>query len=98
MKMASHIPAVRLEQIVTVTGELVLQIAKVLVDKPDEVSLAIDIAGNAVNMTLFVAATDRMNVVGEQGIILMAVRTVLATVNRKTRHKFTLEVAARGQV
>ena len=80
------------EQIVGSTGDLILQIARVLVDKPDGVAIEVVITGTEVCMTLMIAPNDRMNVVGEHGIILVAIRAILATINSKAGYHFLLKV------
>ena len=56
--------------------ELVEVIAKALVDNPDEVVVEETTEGKNVTVNLHVAATDMGKVIGKQGRIAKAIRTV----------------------
>ena len=57
--------------------ELVEVIAKALVDNPDEVVVEETTEGKNVTVNLHVAATDMGKVIGKQGRIAKAIRTVV---------------------
>ncbi len=67
--------------------ELVEVIAKALVDNPDEVVVSEKQDGKNVTVELHVASTDMGKVIGKQGRIAKAIRTVVkaATVNDNKR-------------
>jgi len=72
--------------------ELVEAIAKALVDKPDQVQVH---AVEGEELTVFelrVHASDLGKVIGRQGRIARAIRTVLSAVGMKLRKRFTLEI------
>lgn len=67
--------------------DLVEVIAKALVDNPDEVVVEEKQEGKNTTVTLHVAASDMGKVIGKQGRIAKAIRTVVkaATVNDNKR-------------
>ena len=94
--MATPVSAMCCERTVLSTRDLVLQIASVLVERPDETVLDVVILCNEVQMTLTASPADEMNMVGPRGIIIKAIRAVLDTINSKTKYQFALMVKVRG--
>lgn len=72
--------------------ELVEEIAKALVDTPEEVAVR-EIAGEQVTvLELRVAASDLGKVIGKQGRTARAIRTLLGATGMKLNRRFTLEI------
>ena len=72
--------------------ELVTEIAKVLVDSPDEVTVR-EVAGEQVTvLELRVAPNDLGRVIGKQGRTARSIRTLLAAAGVKANRRFTLEI------
>ena len=72
--------------------ELVTDIAKVLVDHPDEVSVK-EVAGEQVTvLELRVAPGDLGKVIGKQGRTARSIRTLLGAAGMKLNRRFTLEI------
>lgn len=72
--------------------ELVSEIAKVLVDHPDEVSVK-EVAGEQVTvLELRVAPGDVGKVIGKQGRTARSIRTLLGAAGVKLNRRFTLEI------
>ncbi len=72
--------------------ELVTEIAKALVDSPDEVVVR-EIAGEQVTvLELRVAPTDLGKVIGKQGRTARSIRTLLGAAGMKLNRRFTLEI------
>ena len=71
---------------------LVEQIAKALVDEPDEVAVqAID--GEQVTvLELRVSANDLGKVIGKQGRTARSIRTILGAAGMKLKKRYTLEI------
>ena len=72
--------------------ELILQIAKALVDHPEQVSV-IEIEGNQTSVVeLKVAKDDLGKVIGKQGRTARAMRTLLSAASAKVKKRTVLEI------
>lgn len=72
--------------------DLVEQIAKSLVDRPDRVQVR-EVEGEQTTvLELRVATEDLGKVIGKQGKTARAIRTILAGAGMKVRKRFVLEI------
>jgi len=72
--------------------ELVEEIAKALVDIPDQVSVN-EVEGEQVTvLELRVAPSDLGKVIGKQGRTARSIRTILGAAGMKLSRRFTLEI------
>lgn len=72
--------------------ELVSEIAKALVDSPNEVSVK-EVEGEQVTvLELRVAPSDLGKVIGKQGRTARSIRTLLGAAGMKLNRRFTLEI------
>lgn len=72
--------------------ELVEQIAKSLVDNPDQVSVRAVEGEQVTVLELRVAPTDLGKVIGKQGRTARSIRTILGAAGMKQRKRYTLEI------
>lgn len=72
--------------------ELVEQIAKALVDNPDQVQVRAVEGEQVTVLELRVAPSDLGKVIGKQGRTARAIRTLLSAAGMKLRKRFTLEI------
>ncbi|HKZ53587.1 MAG TPA: KH domain-containing protein [Candidatus Acidoferrales bacterium] len=72
--------------------ELVEQIAKSLVDNPDQVTVRAIEGEQVTVLELRVAPTDLGKVIGKQGRTARSIRTILGAAGMKMRKRFTLEI------
>ena len=72
--------------------ELVEVIAKALVDNPDEVVVEEKTEGKNVTVNLHVAATDMGKVIGKQGRIAKAIRTVVQAATSNDNKRVDVEI------
>ena len=72
--------------------ELVLYVAKALVDEPDEVEVNMIEGEKSTILELKVAAADIGKVIGKHGRIAKAVRTILSAASTKTGKRAVLEI------
>ncbi len=71
---------------------LVAHIARELVDKPEEVSVA-EVEGNQTSvLELKVAKDDLGKVIGKRGRIAHAIRTIVSSVSAKEKKRTVLEI------
>ena len=72
--------------------ELVEVIAKALVDNPDEVVVTEREDGRNITIELHVAASDMGKVIGKQGRIAKAIRSVVKAASTKEKTKVDVEI------
>ncbi len=72
--------------------ELIEQIAKALVDSPDEVSVNAIEGEQTIVLELRVAQSDLGKVIGKQGRTARSIRTILGAAGMKLKKRFTLEI------
>jgi len=72
--------------------ELIVIIAKALVDSPDEVVVNVVEGEQTTVLELRVAPSDLGKVIGKQGRTARAVRTILGAAGMKLRKRFVLEI------
>ena len=72
--------------------ELVEVIAKALVDKPDEVAVTESVKDDEIVVELTVASSDMGKVIGKQGRIAKAIRSVVKAAASKEDKKVIVEI------
>ena len=72
--------------------ELVEVIAKALVENPDEVVVTQKEEGKNVTIELHVASSDMGKVIGKQGRIAKAIRSVVKTASSKDNKRVDVEI------
>lgn len=72
--------------------DLIADIAKALVDQPEEVSVTEIEGGNTIVLELRVAKSDMGKIIGKQGRNAYAIRTILSAASGKTRKRYILEI------
>lgn len=72
--------------------QLVEDIAKALVDLPEEVSVRLVEGEQVTVLELKVAQTDLGKVIGKQGRTARSIRTILGAAGMKLNRRFTLEI------
>ena len=72
--------------------ELVLVIARALVDDPDQVKVNVIESTNSLVLELSVSKKDIGKIIGKQGRTADALRIVLTAVGAKTRNRVILEI------
>jgi len=72
--------------------ELIEDIAKALVDSPDQVSVNAIEGEQTTVLELRVAQSDLGKVIGKQGRTARSIRTILSAAGMKLKKRFTLEI------
>jgi len=72
--------------------ELIEEIAKALVDKPEEVVVHAIEGEQTTVLELKVAQSDLGKVIGKQGRTARSIRTILGAAGMKLKKRFTLEI------
>lgn len=84
------------ENPVTNMIELVTEIARALVDDPDNVVVEAIADGDATVIRLRVAQSDVGKVIGKQGRTARSMRTILSAASMKLKHRFSLDIVEQG--
>lgn len=74
------------------TAQVMADIIRLLVHRPDQVTLKARSCGNTVTLYLQVAPADVGKVVGKQGRTARSLRTVLGSISSKTGLRFDLDI------
>ena len=80
--------------------ELMTQIARALVDHPDDVSVEAvegDEGDEATVLEMRVAPDDVGKVIGKQGRTARSLRTILGAASMKLHHRFALDILEEGE-
>ncbi len=80
----------------TEVEDLVLEMARALVDAPEAVEVECVDLEESTSVRLRVAPSDVGKVIGKQGRTARSMRTILAAVSMKLHHRFTLEILEEG--
>ena len=72
--------------------QILTNIAKAIVDEPDSVTVVEEDNGNSVVLTLSVAGPDMGKVIGRNGRIAKAIRTVMKAAANAEGKKVTVEI------
>ncbi|GGG80898.1 MULTISPECIES: KH domain-containing protein [Acidobacteriaceae] len=73
-------------------SDLVAELARALVDKPEEVSVETIQDGDGTLLRLHVAQSDVGKVIGKQGRTARSIRTVLSAASMKLKRRFSLDI------
>ena len=72
--------------------DLIIEIVQAIVDHPEQVSVNEVTAEHTSVLELRVAKTDIGKVIGKQGRMAQAIRTILSAVSGKARKRYILEI------
>jgi predicted RNA-binding protein YlqC (UPF0109 family) len=72
--------------------DLIADIVKALVDLPEQVSVTEIEGGHTVILEISVAKSDMGKVIGKQGRIAQAIRTILSAAAGKAKKRYVLEI------
>ena len=73
-------------------AQLVEYVAKSLADNPDGVSVEVEADGDAIILRLLVDEEDMGRVIGRNGSIAKAMRSLLKVVSNRTGENYVLEI------
>ncbi len=72
--------------------DLIAEIARSLVDAPEQVEISSVARDAATSLQLRVAPSDVGKIIGKQGRTARSLRTILSAVSMKLQHRYTLEI------
>ena len=77
--------------------ELIKYVVNRFAEKPDQIDYDIVTDGKNVNVTITLDASDMGKVIGRQGKIAKALRTLVRAGSQKERKKYNIEIKERGE-
>ena len=77
--------------------ELIKYVVNHFAEKPDQVVYDIEENGKNVSVTITLAASDMGKVIGRQGIIAKALRTLVRVGSLKENKKYNIEIVESGE-
>ena len=77
--------------------ELIKYVVARFAEKPDEVEYDVVEEGNLVTVTITLSASDMGKVIGRQGKIAKALRTLVRAGSLKENKKYNVEIVERGE-
>jgi uncharacterized protein len=90
--MMQEVPEATPEATIESMTTLVTEIARALVDSPDQVSVETIREGEGTVLRLRVASSDIGKVIGKQGRTARSLRTILTAASMKMKHRFSLDI------
>ncbi len=77
--------------------ELIKYVVASFAEKPDEVEYDIEENGSTVSVTVTLASSDMGKVIGRQGKLAKALRTLVRAGSQKENKKYNIEIKERGE-
>lgn len=77
--------------------ELIKYVIGTFAEDPESVDYQIDENGNEVNVTVTLSSNDMGKVIGRQGKIAKALRTLVRAGSQKENKKYNIEIKERGE-
>ena len=90
--MMQEAPEVTTDATIESMTTLMTEIARALVDSPDQVSVETIREGEGTVLRLRVASSDIGKVIGKQGRTARSLRTILTAASMKMKHRFSLDI------
>lgn len=78
--------------------DLIKYIVESFAEKKDEIEYIVDETDNAINVTVVLDESDMGKVIGRQGKIAKALRTIVKAVSSKQDKKHNIEIKEKGEV
>lgn len=78
--------------------DLIKYIVESFAEKKDEIEYRVEENGNTVNVTVVLCESDMGKVIGRQGKIAKALRTIVKAVSSKQDKKYNIEIKEKGEI
>ncbi len=78
--------------------ELIKYIVNSFADKKDDVQYIVDEKGDIVNVTIVLDESDMGKVIGRQGKLAKALRTIVRSASAKEHKKYNIEIKEKGEI
>ena len=78
--------------------EVIKYIVYNFADKSDEIEYIVEENGNTVNVTIVLDESDMGKVIGRQGKLAKALRTIVRSLSAKEGKKYNVEIKSKGEI
>ncbi len=78
--------------------ELIKYIVNRFAEKQDEIEYIVEENGNTVNVTIVLDESDMGKVIGRQGKLAKALRTIVRSLSVKEGKKYNVEIKSKGEI
>lgn len=78
--------------------ELIKYIVSNFAEKKDEIEYIVKEDGNVVSVTVVLDESDMGKVIGRQGKLAKALRTIVRSASAKENKKYNIEIKAKGEI
>ena len=78
--------------------EVIKYIVNNFAEKSDEIEYIVEENGNTVNVTIVLDASDLGKVIGRQGKLAKALRTIVRSLSAKEGKKYNVEIKSKGEI
>ncbi len=78
--------------------DLIKYIVLTFAENKDEAQFIVDEDGDTVNVTVVLADSDMGKVIGRQGKIAKALRTIVKSASQKEGKKYNIEIKEKGEI
>ncbi|MBE5743804.1 MAG: KH domain-containing protein [Clostridiales bacterium] len=78
--------------------ELIKFIVNRFAEKQDDIEYIVKEEGNVVNVTVVLDESDMGKVIGRQGKLAKALRTIVRSASAKENKKYNVEIKAKGEI
>ena len=78
--------------------EVIKYIVNNFAEKNDEIEYIVEENGNTVNVTIVLDESDMGKVIGRQGKLAKALRTIVRSLSAKEGKKYNVEIKSKGEI
>ncbi len=78
--------------------EVIKYIVNNFAEKSDEIEYIVEENGNTVNVTIVLDESDMGKVIGRQGKLAKALRTIVRSLSAKEGKKYNVEIKSKGEI
>ena len=78
--------------------ELIKYVVNQFAENPNEVEYVVEDKGNAVDVTVVLKESDMGKVIGRQGKIAKALRTIVGAASKKSGKRYNIEIKGKDEI
>ncbi|MBR2336682.1 MAG: KH domain-containing protein [Clostridia bacterium] len=78
--------------------ELIKYVVNQFAENPDEIEYLVEEKGNTVDVTVVLKESDMGKVIGRQGKIAKALRTIVSAASKKSGKRYNIEIKGKDEI